>query len=85
MALRKLTCDMTNDCTERVTHLGEKGFVYCSNHAPQRQGWERTRKLRAWEIKELLAGRRLKSYTYKARKSILSILKRTYYTPSEGD
>lgn len=64
-----LTCDMVKDCTEPVTHIGEKGWVYCASHAPWRQGYERTRKLRAWELKELQAGNTLASFDYKGKPS----------------
>ncbi len=65
MSNRPLTCDMVKDCPERVTHIGEKGYVYCAKHAPLRQGWERTRKLRAWEVKQLQEGKPLRSYDYR--------------------
>jgi len=76
--MRHLTCDMTKDCPERVTHIGEKGYVYCATHAPQRRGWERTRRLHALEIAQLEAGYPLASFTPK-RDPIGAILKRTYY------
>lgn len=57
-----LTCDMEKGCTERVTHIGEKGWVYCSTHAPHRHGYERTRKLRVKELKQLEAGIPLASF-----------------------
>lgn len=56
------TCDMEKDCTKPVTHIGEKGYVYCTEHAPDRKGWERVRKMRAWEVKLVMAGTPLPSY-----------------------
>lgn len=67
MFKRLLACDMAKECPEPVTHIGEKGYVYCASHAPLRQGYERTRKLRAWEAKQLQAGNPLPSYIYKGK------------------
>jgi hypothetical protein len=53
---------MKRDCTNPVTHIGEKGFVYCAEHAPCRKGWERCRKMRVWELKLLAEGKPLPSY-----------------------
>src|SRR5438105_1764375 len=55
----KLTCDMTHDCTNPVTHIGEKGYAYCAHHVCQRQGVERTRKLKKWEHERLVAGKQI--------------------------
>lgn len=52
----KLKCDMREGCKNPVTHIGEKGYVYCASHAPDRRGYENTRKLRPAEIKKLEAG-----------------------------
>ena len=56
------TCDMRKTCTRSVTHIGEKGYVYCSVHASDRQGVEHCRKMRAWEIKLVQSGIPLPSY-----------------------
>lgn len=58
----KITCEMKNDCVNPVTHIGNKGYVYCSDCAPLRHGWERTRKMRVWELKLLGSGEPLPSY-----------------------
>lgn len=57
-----LTCDMRRECANPVTHIGAKGYLYCATHAPQRQGVERCRQLRAWELELLRAGKPLPSY-----------------------
>lgn len=69
-----LVCDMVKDCTERVTHIGEKGYVYCSTHAPWRTGWERTRKLTTGEVKQLEGGTPLSSYVPLKRIALFLIL-----------
>jgi len=56
-------CDMTHDCINPVTHIGEKGYVYCAEHAPCRQGWERCRQMRGWERARIAAGKPLMSYS----------------------
>lgn len=47
-----------------VTHIGEKGYVYCAECAILRRQSqaERVRKMRAWELKLLAAGKPLPSY-----------------------
>lgn len=58
------TCDMRKDCTARVTHIGNKGYVYCEAHAIIRRqsGAERTRRMRLWECKMIAQGKPLPSY-----------------------
>lgn len=58
------SCDMKKDCSNPVTHIGEKGYAYCTAHAVTRRqsGYERTRKMRAWELKLLREGKPLPSY-----------------------
>jgi hypothetical protein len=58
----KPECDMVENCPNPITHIGEKGFIYCAEHAPCRNGFERTRRMRPWEIKLLDAGKQLPSY-----------------------
>lgn len=56
------TCEMHEKCASPVTHLGEKGYIYCTKGAEERRGWERCRKMRAWELKWIAAGKALPSY-----------------------
>lgn len=49
-------------CKNDVTHVGAKGWVYCAKHAPERRGWEATRKLREWERDLLREGKPVPSY-----------------------
>lgn len=55
---------MADDCREPITHIGEKGYIYCSCHAARRRasGYERCRKLRPFELRILAAGDPLPSY-----------------------
>lgn len=55
-ATTKLQCDMKDSCTSPITHIGEKGYVYCAEHKDDRKGIERCRKLRKWELKLLESG-----------------------------
>lgn len=59
-----MQCDMKQDCKAPVTHIGEKGYIYCREHAIERRQFvgERTRKMRAWELKLVRAGIPLPSY-----------------------
>lgn len=56
------TCDMVAGCANPVTHIGEKGYVYCKTCAPHRAGWERVRRMSAWELRLIEAGEPLPSY-----------------------
>jgi hypothetical protein len=51
-----LSCEMEKDCAATVTHVGEKGYVYCKEHVDRRRGIERCRRLRKWEIALLTQG-----------------------------
>jgi hypothetical protein len=55
-------CEMSRDCAQPVTHVGEKGYIYCAGHAATRRGHERTRALRPWELELIRAGRPVPSY-----------------------
>lgn len=53
----ELHCDMKEGCEEPVTHVDNRGFVYCSQHAERRKsGGTPTRALRPNEIKNLERG-----------------------------
>jgi hypothetical protein len=53
---------MPGKCTDHVTHIDEKGFVYCNTHGMHRQGVMRCRKLKAKELGQLESGKPLTSY-----------------------
>jgi hypothetical protein len=59
-----MTCDMDKNCTNAVTHIGEKGYIYCTSCAIGRRqsGYERTRKMRVWELALIRSGNPLPSY-----------------------
>lgn len=57
-----LTCDMTEGCTEPVTHIDNKGFAYCTDHGITRRDWCPCRKLRPWELRKLQRGEALARY-----------------------
>lgn len=57
-----LTCDMVEGCTAPVTHIDHKGFIYCAEHGKQRQTYQRCRKLRPAELKQLQRGEALQKY-----------------------
>ena len=69
----KLTCAMSENCNNPVTHIGSRGFVYCSACAKDRQYWERCRRMRQWEIRRLEAGECI-SYEPKSQVSLLLML-----------
>lgn len=55
-------CEMSDECNGVVTHVGDKGYVYCESHAVARRYWERTRRMRPWEVRWIEQGRPLPSY-----------------------
>jgi hypothetical protein len=59
------TCEMGRGCTNTVTHIGEKGYIYCADHAKDRRHYvgEHCRKMRPWELKLIATGKPLPSYT----------------------
>ena len=63
MSERVLTCDGVKSCDSEITHIDEKGFIYCANHGKERQEYRRCRKLAAWELRLIEAGQPVPSYT----------------------
>lgn len=60
---RVLKCDMSKTCEEPVTHLDDKGFVYCTKHGVQRRGsGHRCRKLAPKELRQLQGGQPIARY-----------------------
>jgi hypothetical protein len=58
-----LKCQMTKECTEDVTHVDEKGFIYCACHGYNRRvSGRKCRKLTKKELKTLIAGIPLERY-----------------------
>jgi hypothetical protein len=55
-------CEMDHHCNEPVTHLDNKGFVYCAKHGVARRSFTPCRKLLASEIRKLQRGEALKRY-----------------------
>lgn len=56
-------CEMSNDCPAEVTHVEDKGYIYCTEHANDRRSWNpRVRKMRAWERRWIAAGKVLPTY-----------------------
>lgn len=52
-----LRCEMEKGCKKPVTHIDNKGYIYCTDHAARRKaGGVPTRKLRPAEIKKLEQG-----------------------------
>ena len=57
-----LTCDMVDGCTAPVAYIDAKGYVYCEAHGKERQSYQRCRKLRPAELKQLQANEPLTKY-----------------------
>lgn len=58
------TCEMERDCTSEVTHIGDKGYIYCESHAARRRsgGRERCRKMTPAEVQLIKDGKTIKKY-----------------------
>jgi hypothetical protein len=52
----KLLCDMAPYCLGEVTHIDEKGYIYCAPHGAQRKSYKRCRKLTKTEMRKLVNG-----------------------------
>lgn len=60
---KALKCEMSHDCAAPVTHIEEKGFVYCAEHGVRRRNiGRRCRQLRPWELTLLRQSKPLMSY-----------------------
>lgn len=57
-----MQCDQNDDCSADVTHIDDKGYVYCTEHGLDRRAVRPCRKLRDWEVKRLEAGLTLVRY-----------------------
>lgn len=60
---KTVRCDWRRECTNPVTHIGEKGYAYCAADAPKRSGTERVRKMLVSELKALERGEQLASFS----------------------
>ena len=62
-----LKCDGLSACGAKVTHIDEKGFVYCQSCGLRRkQSQIRCRKLKSSELKSLENGKSLERYLVKS-------------------
>lgn len=60
--MKKLKCDMREECNIVVTHIDIKGFIYCKGHGEQRKISHRCRQLTVKELKILKSGKPIKEY-----------------------
>lgn len=58
----KLHCDMAGECSEPVTHIDEKGYVFCKPHGLIRKHTHRCRQLKPKEQKLLRGSMPLERY-----------------------
>ena len=77
----RLQCNMKDSCRATVTHLGEKGYIYCAPHAEQRRRAqvERCRALAPAEVLLIRGGGRIASYD---RAESLAAIARTEGAPA---
>lgn len=59
-----LNCDMIAGCLNPVTHLGNKGYIYCASCGMIRRasGQERVRKMTPIELRMVQSGNPLERY-----------------------
>jgi hypothetical protein len=55
-----LQCAMDTACTRLVTHIDNKGYVYCTCHGERRRADRACRALRPHEITKLTNGQPIK-------------------------
>ena len=57
-----LHCDWGTDCGAEVTHIDNRGFIYCTPHGIARRDWRPCRQLRPHELARLRRGDTIKRY-----------------------
>lgn len=59
-----MKCMMKRNCTKPVTHIGSKGYIYCTECADRRRsyGSERCRKMTPAELKLIEQGKPIARY-----------------------
>ena len=57
-----MCCEWSKDCKGVVSHLDEKGFIYCASHGNVRKAAMRCRKLTPREKRTLQSGGTIQSY-----------------------
>lgn len=57
-----VTCDMIAGCTEPITYIDIKGYVYCRTHGIERKDTCRCRQLTPAERRRILSGEPLEKY-----------------------
>lgn len=61
--MKTLQCEMNDACVFPVTHIDEKGFIYCKLCARERRySGRRARAMRPWELKLVRNGGQVPSY-----------------------
>ena len=60
--MKKLTCDMIKDCTDKVKYIDSRGFIYCECHGKQRKMSQPCRKLTIAELNKLTNGQKIERY-----------------------
>lgn len=55
-------CDGVAGCQEPITHLDNKGYIYCTKHGIERRDVRPCRKLRPHELKKLARGEQIEKY-----------------------
>ena len=60
---KQLQCEMSDECGRVVTHLEDKGYIYCAEHTKGRRvHGHRIRKLRPHELRRLERGEQITKY-----------------------
>ena len=59
-----LRCDMDRECTAPISHIDEKGFIYCREHGiGRRDSGRRCRALARYELARIQDDKPLPTYT----------------------
>lgn len=78
-----MRCQMRDDCESPVTHIDNKGYVYCADHGPQRRAsGTPCRKLTRAELNTLRSGQPIASYS---RRPAKRLRERTSYADRQPD
>lgn len=58
----ELHCEMSETCTQEVTHVDQDGYTYCTSHGVARRSYKPCRKLRTAELNKLQRGETIERY-----------------------
>lgn len=60
--MKENKCELGSECKKEVTHIDQRGIIFCNDHYLVRKKTDSCRKLSGHEKKELKAGKALSRF-----------------------